>query len=93
VLVVERFYSNRRQPIYIFSCPLTALRLGTDVKEKVLLIMGCVVVGVWTISVIMQEIFPDRVVPDRVHEITLAVIVGLFGGAAIAGRKGPKDDE
>lgn len=56
-------------------------------REVILLAIGCAVVFVWSVSVLVQVIAPRHVIPSGVNEVTLAVVAGLFGGAAIAGRK------
>lgn len=58
--------------------------------ERFLLVVGTIVMAVWGIAVVAQVILPSHKVPSEVHQIALAVVLGLFGGAAIAGRK-PKN--
>ena len=57
-----------------------------DFREKVLLILGCVICAVWVIAVLVQVAFPKHVVPTEVHGVMLVLIPLLFGGAALQAR-------
>ena len=57
------------------------------VREAVLLVLGCIVTLVWSVSTIVPLIWPTRQVDGGVHLVMLTVAGGLFGAAAIAGRK------
>lgn len=57
-----------------------------EFREKVLLILGCVICAVWVIAVLVQVVFPNRVVPDAVHGVMLVLVPLLFGTAAYATR-------
>ncbi len=61
-------------------------------REKVLLALGCVVVGAEVIMVLVQSAFPTHVVPAEFHAIAFVVATSLFGGAAIASRKNGGND-
>ncbi len=56
-------------------------------REAVLLGLGCIVTLVWSISTLVPLIYTDRQVDGGVHLVMLTVAGGLFGAAAIAGRK------
>lgn len=59
-----------------------------ELREAILLGLGCVIVGVWVIGVLVQVAFPSHVLPTEVHGIAFVVASALFGGAALAARKG-----
>lgn len=67
------------------------------VREAVLLALGCFIALVWAVALLIPLVFPDRQrVDGTVHLVMLAVVTGLFGGAAVAGRKADrngKDDD
>jgi hypothetical protein len=52
----------------------------------VLLGLGCFIFLVWAIATLGGQ-FTGKPVDTEVHVIALTVATGLFGGAAIAGRK------
>lgn len=58
-----------------------------ETREIVLLVLGCVITAVWVVSVLVQIVFPSRVVPQEVHAIMLILVPILFGGAAWQARK------
>lgn len=62
-------------------------RNGHEVREAVLLVLGCFVTLVWSIAVLVPLLFPDRKVDPQVHLVMLTVAAALFGGAAVANRK------
>lgn len=57
-----------------------------DLREAVLLVLGCGVFLVWAVTQ-LAAVFFNREVDAAVHGIMLAVVTGLFGGAYLAGRK------
>ena len=57
------------------------------IREAVLLALGCIVTLVWSASTIVPLVWPSRQVDSGVHLVMLTVAGGLFGAAAIAGRK------
>ena len=69
-----------------------ARRDPIDVRETVLLSLGCGVFLVWAISQ-LAAVFFDRQVDAAVHGIMLAVVTLLFGGAAYAGKKAKENGD
>lgn len=64
--------------------------LGRDpneLREVVLLALGCVITAVWVLGVVVQVIFPTHVLPTEVHGVMLVLVPILFGGAAWTARK------
>lgn len=61
-----------------------------ELRETVLLVLGCFVVGAWIVAVLIQAAYPTHVVPTEVHAIAFIVSSALFGGAAVAARRGEK---
>jgi hypothetical protein len=57
-----------------------------DIREAVLLMLGCGVFLVWAVTQ-LASVFFDQPVDPAVHGIMLAVVTGLFGGAYLVGRK------
>jgi hypothetical protein len=55
-------------------------------RETVLLALGCFITLVWSIA-LLGALFLGRELDNGVHVVMAAVAAGLFGGAAIAGRK------
>lgn len=61
--------------------------------DKVLLFIACTVTILWTITIIVQTIFPSHPVPTSVNEVMVIVATGFFGGSIIANvKKNGKDD-
>ena len=58
-----------------------------ELRETVLLIIGCAVTFAWVVAVIVEVIFPTHAVPAEVHGIMALLIPALFGSAAYQGRK------
>lgn len=61
-------------------------------REGILLGLGCFIMGVWTFGVVTQILFPSHELPNQVHVIAGVVATSLFGGAALASRKGQPPD-
>ena len=61
-----------------------------DLREAVLLLLGCGVFVVWAVTQLVSVFF-QRTVDPAVHGIMLAVVTGLFGGAYLVGRKNGKN--
>ena len=61
-----------------------------ELREAVLLVLGCGVFLVWAITQ-LGAVFFNRSVDPAVHGIMLAVVTGLFGGAYLVGRKNGKN--
>jgi hypothetical protein len=61
-------------------------REAHEIREAVLLILGCGVFIVWAITQ-LASVFFARPVDPAVHMIMAAVVTGLFGGAYLSGRK------
>lgn len=72
-----------------------ARRRNDDLRERVLLAIGCVITVVWAIATLVQVAYPSHVVSGQVHLVMLTVAAGFFGGAAIQARKNSngKDDD
>lgn len=60
-----------------------------QIREAVLLILGCGVFLVWAVTQ-LAAVFFARAVDPAVHGIMLVVVSALFGGAYLAGRKNGK---
>jgi hypothetical protein len=61
-----------------------------EIREAVLLALGCFIVLVWAVATLVPTLFPSPSRPPvdgQVHVIALAVVVGLFGAAGLAGRR------
>lgn len=63
-----------------------------EIRETVLLLLGCVICAVWVVAVLVQVVFPTHIVPTEVHGVMLILIPLLFGGAALAARKQEKSE-
>ena len=61
-----------------------------ELREAVLLVLGCGVFVVWATAT-MAATFFARPVDSAVHAIMLATVTGLFGGAYLAGRQVEKN--
>lgn len=61
-----------------------------EVREIVLLVLGCGVFVVWSIAVLAST-FLGKPMDAQVHAVMLAAEGGLFGGAWLAGRKAEKN--
>lgn len=57
-----------------------------DLREAVLLVLGCGVFLVWAVTQ-LASVFLNRPVDVAVHGIMLAVVTGLLGGAYGVGRR------
>lgn len=57
-----------------------------ELREMVLLCLGCGVFLVWSTAVLAST-FLGTTMDAQVHVIMLTTIAGLLGGAAVAGRK------
>ena len=57
-----------------------------EIREAVLLILGCGIFVVWSVTY-MASVFFDRPFDSAVHGIMLATVTSLFGGAYLSGRK------
>ena len=57
-----------------------------ELRETVLLCLGCGVFFVWAIAVFAAT-FLARPMDPQVHVIMLATVTGLLGGSVLAGRK------
>ena len=61
-----------------------------EIREIVLLCLGCGVFVVWSIAV-LTALFFGRPMDAQVHAVMLAAETGLFGGAYLAGRKADRN--
>lgn len=58
-----------------------------ELRETVLLVLGCVVVAAWIVVVLIQAAYPSHVVPKEVHGIAFLVASSLFGTAFVVNRR------
>ncbi len=61
-----------------------------EVRENVLLGLGCAVIGAWVVGFLVQIAFPSHPVPTEVHGIVAIIAPILFGSAAYQARKQDK---
>ena len=59
-----------------------------EIRELVLLALGCLVVGTWLVVVLIHAVFPTHDIPAEVHGIVFLVAGALFGGAVVQNKRG-----
>lgn len=65
----------------------------SDLREGVLLALGCFITVVWATATLVQVVFPTHLVPTEVHLVMLTVAGSFFGGAALESRKKAKNGQ
>lgn len=66
---------------------MTPYERGREIREYVLLGLGCLVVIAWIVVVLIHSVYPSHDIPTEVHGIAFIVASALFGTAWASGRK------